>query len=81
MVRELHVINWSDAEVEPVPYRSITDYVVSSTKPRFVHHGIVGDDVFHSRQVAARYDIHLLAASCIMLNEERSQTLIKLSKH
>lgn len=55
VVRELHVINWSDAEVERVPYRSITDYVVSSTKPRSCHHGIFGDDVLHSRMVAARY--------------------------
>ncbi len=54
MVRELHVVNWSDAEVERVPYRSINDYVVSSTKPRSVHRGIVGDDVFHSKMVAAR---------------------------
>ena len=55
VVRELHVINWSDAEVERVPYRSITDYVVSSTKPRSCHHGIFGDDVLRSRMVAARY--------------------------
>ena len=54
LVRELHVVNWSDAEVEPVPYRSITDYVMSSAKPRVAHHGLVGDDVFHSRTVAAR---------------------------
>ena len=60
-VRELHVIDWSDAEVERVPYRSITDYVEASNKPRFVHHGIFGDDVFHSRMVASRYlqTIHL----------------------
>lgn len=54
MVRELHVVDWSDAEVERVPYQSINDYVVSSTKPRSVHRGIVGDDVFHSKMVAAR---------------------------
>ena len=54
VVRELHVVDWYDAEVERVPYRSINNYVVSSTKPRSVHHGIVGDDVFHSRMVAAR---------------------------
>lgn len=48
------MVDWSDAEVERVPYRSINDYVVSSTKPRSVHRGIVGDDVFHSKMVAAR---------------------------
>lgn len=49
------MVDWSDAEVERVPYRSINDYVVSTTKSRSVHHGIVGDDVFHSKMVAARY--------------------------
>ncbi|KAL0047438.1 hypothetical protein WJX82_003437 [Trebouxia sp. C0006] len=49
VVRELHVIDWSDAEVVKVPYRSIRDYIASSTKPCAVHRGISSDDLFDQK--------------------------------
>ena len=47
-------LSGADAKVECVPYRSIKDYVVSSTKGKSVRRGIFGDDVLHVRMEAAR---------------------------
>jgi len=54
VVRELHVIDWSDAEVVKVPYRSIRDYIASSTKPCAVHRGISSDDLFDQKVQVVR---------------------------
>lgn len=48
------VVDWSDVGVAPVPYRSISDYIDSSTKPRSDHHGIFSDRVFDDKLQAVR---------------------------
>lgn len=65
VVRELHVIDWNDVQSAKVPYRSISDYVASSTKSRSVHHGISSDDTFHQRTqgLSIRYGCLVSAAA------------------
>ena len=54
IVRELNVVEWHDAEVAPAPYRSITDYIESTCKPRYDHHGIFSDSDFDQKLSAIR---------------------------
>ena len=54
IVKELHVVDWSDAGTAPVPYRSISDYIASSMKPRADHHGIFSDRIFDDKLQAVR---------------------------
>lgn len=54
VVRELNVVEWHDAEVVPVPYHSINDYIGSTCKPCYDHHGIFSDSDFDQKLTAIR---------------------------
>ncbi len=65
VVKELQVVDWSDAKVSPVPYRSISDYIASSSKPRSDHHGIFSDQIFDDKLKAVRFDFSFIASTCV----------------
>lgn len=62
-------MDWSDCDIEKVPYRRIEDYVASMTKPKADQHGLVHDlefdkkfDVVRSAAKRTLYKISMLHA-------------------
>jgi len=61
VLKELHVVDWSDCDTEKVPYRRIEDYVASMTKPKADQHGLV-----HDLEFDKKFDEVGSAAKCKM---------------
>lgn len=59
VLKELHVVDWSDCDTEKVPYRRIEDYVASMTKPKADQHGLV-----HDLEFDKKFDVVRSAAKC-----------------